>query len=187
MQTLVDYLEHDLRIISVGLNPSLPSVRDGYYFSGKRNRFWPALNQSTLLQSPLCPGFDAMQTLIERDRIGFTDTVKRPTAGSADLYAADFKQWVPVLAGKLLRYTPRVVWFQGKLAYRNYLKYATALPQRHVPWGMQSEKIGTSRVFVSPNPSPANAAFSQQKLIEWMDQLAEIVEEVADAPSWYTS
>ncbi len=175
MQTLSDYLDHDLCMISVGLNPSLPSVRDGYYFSGRRNRFWPALNQSRLLQNPLTPSRESMQHMLERERIGFTDTVKRPTAGAGDLRAADFKQWVPVLEEKLLCYQPGLVWFHGKVAYKNYVKYAAHTASQSVPWGLQDNKIGQSSVFVAPNPSPANAVFSLDDLVAWFNQLAQLI------------
>ena len=172
VHTLDDYLEDDLRIISVGLNPSLPSVQDGYYFSGKRNRFWPALNRSTLLRSPLSPSIDAMQTMLRRERIGFTDTVKRPTAGAGDLRAADFKQWVPVLEEKLHRHQAHVVWFHGKVAYKNYLKHSALEVGEEIPWGLQQHTIGKSKVFVAPNPSPANAVFSLDDLVGWFNKLA---------------
>ena len=175
MQTLADYLDNNLRIISVGLNPSLPSVRDGFYFSGKRNRFWPALNQSRLLKTALAPSADAMQIMLERDRIGFTDTVKRPTAGAGDLRARDFKHWAPVLQEKLIKYRPDIIWFHGKVAYKNYLKHSgETVVTDNVPWGLQDLLIGQSKVFVAPNPSPANAVFSLEDLIGWFNQLANL-------------
>ena len=173
--TLADYLQPGLRIVSVGLNPSLPSVRDGYYFSGKRNRFWPALNRSKLLQTPLEPSVEAMLTLLERDRIGFTDTVKRPTAGAGDLRAADFKKWAPLLHEKLVQLDANTIWFHGKVAYKNFLKYAACFDNTDCEqWGMQPQKIGCSNIFVSPNPSPANAAYSLDDLVKWFDRLAAI-------------
>ena len=81
LKTLSDYLGPGLEIVSIGLNPSLPSVREGFYFANPRNRFWRALNGSGLLAEPLVPGVAAMEVLLTRDRIGFTDVVKRPTAG----------------------------------------------------------------------------------------------------------
>jgi TDG/mug DNA glycosylase family protein len=171
METLADYLDYDLRIISVGLNPSLPSIRDGYYFSGVRNRFWPGLNRSKLLQSSLEPSVESMQIMLKRDRIGFTDTVKRPTAGAGGLNAADFREWVPILEEKLIQYQARVIWFHGMVAYKNYLKYAATIPPEDVSWGLQNEKIGSSKIFVAPNPSPANAVYTLDDLVDWFDRL----------------
>ena len=54
-----------------------------------------------------------MDVLLERYGIGFTDVVMRPTAGGKDLLAADFREWVPRLDDKLLRYQQTVAWFHG--------------------------------------------------------------------------
>ena len=56
MKTLPDYIRGDLRILSIGLNPSLPSVREGFYFANPRNRFWRALQCSGLLSDELETG-----------------------------------------------------------------------------------------------------------------------------------
>ena len=55
--TLPDYLAADLRLLSVGINPSLRAVREGFYFPNPQNRFWPALNASGLLAAPVVPRF----------------------------------------------------------------------------------------------------------------------------------
>ena len=170
MKTLPDYLCSGLRVVSIGLNPSLPSVRAGYYFANPRNRFWRALHSSGLLSEQLEPGIAAMEILLSRYSIGFTDVVKRPTAGAKDLCAADFREWAPQLKVKLLRYQPGVAWFQGKLAYANYLKYSEGI-RPEIDWGQQSHIIGCTRVFVTPNPSPANAAYSLDDLSRSYRQL----------------
>lgn len=171
MKTLPDYLRPGLDIVSIGLNPSLPSVRAGFYFANPRNRFWRALNASGLLAAPVVPGVAAMQLIFERDGIGFTDVVKRPTAGGSALRAADYRAWAPLLRDRLLEYAPRIAWFHGKQAFMNYLRYAERRPVA-VDWGEQPLPIGASRVFVTPNTSPANAAYSLDDLSEWMRRLA---------------
>ena len=174
MKTLPDYIRGDLRILSIGLNPSLPSVREGFYFANPRNRFWRALQGSGLLADELEPGVDAMDVLLERYGIGFTDVVKRPTAGGKDLLAADFREWVPRLEEKLLRYQPTVAWFHGKLAYNNYLKHIGAA-RAQTDWGAQPYRVEETRVFVTPNPSPANAAWSLDELVEWYRRLQQFL------------
>jgi TDG/mug DNA glycosylase family protein len=171
MKTLPDYLRPGLDIISIGLNPSLPSVRAGFYFANPRNRFWRALNASGLVPEPLGPGIEAMDRLFEKRGIGFTDVVKRPTAGGGELRAADYREWSPLLHDKLLQYQPCIAWFHGKQAYRNYLKYAMEIKST-IDWGEQPLRIGESYVFVTPNPSPANAAWSLDDLAAWYRRLA---------------
>ena len=170
MDTLPDYLCSGLQLVCIGLNPSLPSVRAGFYFANPRNRFWRALQVSELLNVTLEPGIDAMDVLLRQHRIGFTDVVKRPTAGAKDLRAADFREWAPQLRQKLLHYQPGVAWFHGKLAYANYLRYGESV-RATIDWGRQPLRIGCTRVFVTPNPSPANAVYSLDDLSAWYRQL----------------
>ena len=171
METLPDYLRDDLVILSIGLNPSLPSVALGFYFANPRNRFWKALNRSALVAVDLTPGEAAQESLFHEHGIGFTDVVKRPSAGMSALRAADYREGAPALREKLLRYQPLIAWFHGKEAYRNYLKH-TGLSVKSLVWGEQSQLIGCSHVFVTPNPSPANAAFSLPMLVAWYEKLA---------------
>ena len=173
VKTLPDWLGPDLDIVSVGLNPSLNSVRMGFPFATPQNRFWAALNGSGLIDEVLEPGVPAMQRLFEHYRIGFTDVVKRPTPGAAQLRMADYREWAPVLTEKLLTCAPRLICVHGKLAWRQYLK-CSGQGADELDWGLQPRSIGTSRVFVTPNPSPANAVYSLHDLIVWYRRLAEL-------------
>jgi double-stranded uracil-DNA glycosylase len=173
VKTLPDYLRDGLDIISIGLNPSVYSAERGFYFARGQNRFWRALNGSKLVRRTLTPGDAAIKELFREHGIGFTDVVKRSSAGAGDLAAADFKHWAPVLREKLLRYAPRIAWFHGKVAYQNYLRHAEAV-QEEVEWGKQPRTIGESRVFVTPNPSGANATFALADLISAYDELARL-------------
>lgn len=172
MQTLPDYLTARLRLISIGLNPSLPSVRAGFYFANPRNRFWRALHASKLVSGHYQPAPGVEQRLVDAERVGFTDVVKRATRGAHELRADDYGVWAPRLERKLDRYAPHCAWFHGKLAYRNFLRHSS-LADHEVVWGEQSVRIGDSLVFVTPNPSPANAAYSLEDLVAWYNRLAE--------------
>lgn len=170
MKTLPDYLDHELRIISIGLNPSPISVKAGYYFANPRNRFWAALNGSRLVDEELRPGQAAMQELFMSYKIGFTDLVKKPARMGNELRAADYRAGAPVLKDKLLGYQPGIAWFHGKVTYRNYLKYAEGM-DTEIPWGEQKHSIGKIHVFVTPNPSPANARYSIADLVRFYNEL----------------
>lgn len=179
LDTLPDYLRRGLDIVFVGLNPSLPSVRAGRYFANPRNRFWPALNRSGLVDRELSTEGDS--SLLE-DGIGFTDVVKRPTAQGSGLKSADFRRWSPVLKGKLLEFQPRIVCFHGVTAYKAYLRYAENV-RENPELGLQQRTIGGSRVFVVPNPSPANAVYSLDDLAGWYRRLKVLREElVSEGP-----
>lgn len=170
LNTLADYLRPGLRLLSIGLNPSLGSVEAGFYFANPRNRFWPALLASGLAPPGITPGAGAVALLFAEHGIGFTDVVKRPSAGGASLRAADFKRFAPELRAKLAEYRPAVAWFHGKQAYNGYLRYG----EGRAPGGGFGEQpdLAGCRVFVTPNPSPANAAYSLAALSDWYRRLA---------------
>ncbi len=172
MKTLPDFLRHDLDILSIGLNPSLRAVQAGYYFATPQNRFWPAVNASALFERELPPSRESMDWMFEQG-MGFTDVVKRPSRGSAQLRAADFREWAPVIRVELELYRPRIAWFHGKLAYENYIKYAEDRRER-IPWGRQRRRLGDTLCFVTPNPSPANASYSLQDITTWYTKLARL-------------
>ncbi len=160
-----------MRLLSIGLNPSLPSVAAGFYFANPRNRFWRVLNASGLLSESIEPGPAAMERLLEQERMGFTDLVKRPTRGAADLRASDYRAAVPCLRKLVEKHQPQCAWFHGKLAYGYFVRYG-GVAATDITWGLQAHSIGQSRIFVTPNPSPANAAFSVDDLVTAYRQLA---------------
>jgi TDG/mug DNA glycosylase family protein len=168
--TLQDSLAIGLDIVFVGLNPSAYSVRAGHYFANPRNRFWRALNRSGLVDQELSPEQDSA---LLGWGIGFTDVVKRPTPQASGLTAADFRYWAPVLKAKLLQYQPRIACFHGTMGYRAYLKHGEGVEEKPA-LGLQSRTIGASRVFVTPNPSPANAQFSLEELAHWYQELRRL-------------
>lgn len=170
MKTLPDYLRQDLRIISIGLNPSLASVKAGYYFANPRNRFWKALNMSRLIDSELQPGTAAIQVMFDKYKIGFTDLVKKPTRMAKELRVADFREGAMILNEKIHLFQPGIAWFHGLLTYRYYLKY-TEGDTANIKLGQQRHMIGRTRVFVTPNPSPANARYSLDELIRSYNDL----------------
>ncbi|HEX7048081.1 MAG TPA: mismatch-specific DNA-glycosylase [Gammaproteobacteria bacterium] len=172
--TLPDWLAPGLRIVSIGINPSLPSARAGFPFANPRNRFWPALNASGLVEAPVEPGIAAMDILLERDRIGFTDIVKRATPMEKNVGREEFRAGADVLLGKLHAYQPRVIWLHGKTPLNSLCRAAGISPGGD--WGLQPVSLEGIPLFVTPNPSPANAAFSLENLIGWYKRLAETVD-----------
>ena len=180
MNTLPDALREGLRALAVGINPSLPSVRAGFHFANPRNRFWPALNASRLVDAPLEPGLEAVAVLVERYGIGFTDIVKRPTAGSAELRPREFREGAARLEALVERLEPGVVWFQGAMGWRAFARYAGRRVAGEVEWGAQEWWIGGARIFVTPNPSPANASYSLPVLTGWFDALADFLPAIGE-------
>ena len=173
--TLPDYLAPGLDIVFVGINPGAYSAQVGHYFATPRNRFWAAVKAAGLIEPTLGPETD--HRILEYG-MGFTDVVKRPSASASQITAAEFRQGAPVLKDKLLRYQPRIACFHGMTAFSSFARYA--LSQRGpFSLGLQPFTLGETLLFVVPNPSPANAAFSLDTLVSWYRELKVLREQVA--------
>jgi len=178
--TLPDYLRPGLDLIFIGINPGLYSVCRGHYFARTTSRFWPAFSRSKLSQrmrhelklEKLFPEHDSQ---LPRFGIGLTDVVKRPSANASELTPEDFTFWVPILLQKLHRHAPRVACFHGLTAYRPFCNIALKSPGPPPVLGAQPERIGDTRLFVVPNPSPANAHFTLADQTDWYNRLSEFL------------
>jgi TDG/mug DNA glycosylase family protein len=176
IMTLADLLRDKLDLVFIGINPSLYSVAQGHYFARKTNRFWPAFSRS-LLSEParrglrveaLEPSHDAL--LLDYG-IGFTDVVKRPTARADELSPDEYAAGARDLVTKLETFRPRIACFHGMMGYRPFiLGHAPMSPKPLL--GEQPVRIGLTRLFVIPNPSPANAHSSPAEQTAWYDRLA---------------
>jgi len=176
--TLPDLLAPGLRLVFVGINPSVYAAERGHYFARQTNRFWPALSCSTL-SAPIRATLGRERLVPEDDvllpdfGIGFTDVVKRPTPNASGLTPDDFRTWAPQLFANLGRYRPSVACFHGVVGYRAFLKYALGAGEKDLQLGLQPRTLGETRIFLVPNPSPANAHFRLADQVHWDDQLAE--------------
>ena len=181
--TLPDYLERHLDLVLVGINPGLYSVARGHYFARPTSRFWPAFSRSRL-SAPIRAALGVDMLTPAHDAallgfgIGFTDVVKRPSANAADLARRDFAAWAPRLGVRLRRYRPRVACFHGLTAYRPFVRFALRRPDLVPRLGPQTETIGAIRLYVVPNPSPANAHFTVADQAGWYDRLSDFIEAV---------
>ncbi|ABF43416.1 G/U mismatch-specific uracil-DNA glycosylase [Candidatus Koribacter versatilis Ellin345] len=181
--TLPDYLGPGLDLVLIGINPGLYSAMKGHYFARKNNRFWPAFSASRLSLG-MREGLGLQTVGPEHDceclrfGIGLTDVVKRPTANAAGLTPQEFARGARELIEKLERLQPRVACFHGTTGYRPVLEHGWSLRPKAVALGVQNERIGETRIFVVPNPSPANAHFRPADLTAWYDRLADFVDTV---------
>ena len=174
--TLPDLSRGGLDLLFIGINPSLFSVARGHYFARKTNRFWPCFSQSVLSEpARRALGVDRLEpehdAVLPEHGIGFTDVVKRPTARADELSAEEFAAGACDLMTKLETLQPRIACFHGMMGYRPFLRvFAPAAPKPVL--GEQPLRIGQTRVFVIPNPSPANAHVTPAIQTSWYDRLA---------------
>jgi TDG/mug DNA glycosylase family protein len=170
--TLPDHLRDGLDIVFVGINPGAYSATVGKYFATSTNRFWRAFSRSRIvnIDRDLVAGDEAW---LNDAGVGFTDVVKRASASASNLKAADYRYWAPLTLRKLEEHAPLVVCFNGLTGYQAFARYSLDLRLKP-KLGEQAERIGSSRVFVAPNPSAANAAFSLDVITGWYQKLREL-------------
>jgi double-stranded uracil-DNA glycosylase len=183
--TLPDHLLPGLIVVFVGINPGLYSAARGHYFARRTSRFWPAFSASRLSE-PVRRGLGVRSLQPEHDcelphfGFGLTDLVKRATSNGSQLSPIDFEQGVPVLVEKLRHHRPVVACFHGLTAYRPFFAHALRHTGSPPLLGPQLDAIGSTRLYVVPNPSPANAHFTLADQTAWYDRLAEFIDKIKE-------
>ena len=154
---LEDILAEHLAVIFCGINPGLTAAAQGHHFAGRGNRFWRTLHLAGFTPGEVRPEND--RTLLQH-QCGLTAVVERPTARADQLSLHEFSAAAAAFEQKIVRYAPRFVAFLGKAAY------GALSGQREVAWGLQPKTFGGASVWVLPNPSGRNLAFSLDQLVE---------------------
>ncbi len=177
--TLPDRLGPGLRLILVGINPSLYAVAHGHYFARPQNRFWPAFSASRLGQ-PICRALGVERLRPEHDLllpdygVGLTDVVKIPSVSASSVTPEMYREGVPRLCATLRQCRPRVVAFHGMTGFRPFLRFGLGVSERP-DWGAQPHSLGGIPLYVLPNPSGANARFKPAELVEGYNHLADFL------------
>ena len=154
---LEDILAEHLAVIFCGINPGLTAAAQGHHFAGRGNRFWRTLHLAGFTPEEVRPENDRS---ILQHQCGLTAVVDRPTARADQLSLQEFSAAAAAFEEKISRYAPRFVAFLGKAAY------GALSGQRDVAWGLQPKTFGGASVWVLPNPSGRNRAFSLEQLVE---------------------
>ena len=139
-----------LRVLFVGINPSLRSAEVGHHFARPGNRFWTALHRAGFTPRVLAPHEDG---LLPAFGIGVTNFVSRPTRAAAELTAAELRAGAAALDATVRAWQPRLVAVVGVVAYRMAFRRSAA------ELGLQCEQVGGRPVWVLPNPSGLNAHY----------------------------
>ena len=139
-----------LRVLFVGINPSLFSAQAGHHFARPGNRFWPTLHAAGFTPRRLGPEEDAA---LPEYGVGVTNIASRPTRAAAELSRSELREGATALERVVAEYAPRLVAIVGLGAYRAAFDHAKAA------WGLQPETIGGRPVWVLPNPSGLNAHY----------------------------
>ena len=145
---LPDLLRSGLDVVFCGINPGLYSAAIGHHFGRPGNRFWPTLFAAGFTPH-LFTGFNDHELLSLN--FGATNIAPRTTATADQLSSDELVRGAHSLRRKIREYQPRFLAVLGITAYRS----AFLLPKAAL--GLQLELIGSTRVWVLPNPSGLNA------------------------------
>ena len=151
--TLADLVAPRLRVLIIGLNPSVVAAETGVPFGGRTNRFWPAAMDAGLLSKDRDPW-----AAFTGSHIGFTDLVKRASARADGLTRAEYAAGAGCVRALVQWLAPTVVCFAGLAGYRAAVDRTAAI-------GVQSTAFGGAITYVMPNPSGANAHASRADLV----------------------
>jgi TDG/mug DNA glycosylase family protein len=154
-RTLPDLVAPGLRVLLVGINPSLWSGWSGYHFGRPSNRLWTTLHEAGFTSRKLAPE-DTAELLAAG--IGISNLVARATARADELTDDEIRAGVPRLSALVRGVRPRAVAVLGVSAYR----VAFARPKAAV--GRQPETLDGAVLWVLPNPSGLNAHYQQPAL-----------------------
>ena len=144
---LPDYLEKDLNLVFVGINPSLTAAYRGRYYAGPGNHFYKLLHESGLV--PRFVSFEEDHQLLQFG-IGLTNIVDRATRSSADLSRAEIKEGSIRIEKKLREFKPKIAVFNGRCIYD---VFANKTGKSDFNFGLQPEKIAETAVWVVPSSS----------------------------------
>jgi TDG/mug DNA glycosylase family protein len=164
--TLPDVIAADLAVLFCGLNPGLKAAATGHHFEGRSNRFWRVLHLAGFTPQQMSP-------MNDRDLLahgcGITAVVERATASAAEVSTREYMAAAHSFQTKIETYRPTYIAFLGKAAYK------AISVQREVDWGRQRATFGGSAVWVLPNPSGLNRAFSLDNLAAAYNELYQAV------------
>lgn len=143
---LPDYLQENLDIVFIGINPSMHAAWTGKYYDGPGNHFWQCLHLSGIVPENMTAVDD--HKLLNYG-IGFTNVVPRTTRGLSDLSKQEIAEGAVKLREKLAYWKPKIAVFNGKIIYEVYAK------QKKFMYGMQPDRMpGTDIVqWVMPSSS----------------------------------
>ena len=138
-------------VLVLGSFPSVLSRENSFYYGNPRNRFWQVMAAVLGESAPALGDIDAKRALLLRHRIALWDVIEScDVRGSSD---ASIRNVVPADVARITGVAPiEAVLCNGSTAGRLYCRWLEPVT------GMQAE--------VLPSTSPANAAWSLERLTE---------------------
>ena len=162
MDELPDIVKPGLSVLFCGINPGLRSAELGQHFARPGNRFWRTLHQSGFTDRLLEP---AEQWSLLDYGLGVTNLVARASAAASELSRQELEDGAAKLVTKVRALQPGWIAFVGLQAYRT----AFARPKAGV--GRQPEMVGSTGIWLLPNPSGLQAHYQLPELVRLFSEL----------------
>ena len=149
------YINKESRFLILGTFPSVKSRENNFYYSHKRNRFFPIL--CSIYNEPLPLSIEDKKKLLDKYHIALYDVIY-----SCDIVNSDdssIKNVIPIDIATLLKEYPSItkIGITGKKAAKLFDKYL-------------KDKVVIPVIYL-PSTSPANAKISLEQLISDYSQL----------------
>ena len=151
------YVEHEFapvyneesQVLVLGSLPSVKSREQGFYYGHPRNRFWKVVAAVLGVPEPLT--IEEKKRMLLAGHVAVYDVIRAcEIIGSSD---SSISNVTPTDLSKVLSTAPiRQIYANGATAAKLYHKY--------------QEKITGRDIITLPSTSPANAAFSMERLAE---------------------
>jgi hypoxanthine-DNA glycosylase len=147
--TIPPVWDENSKVLILGSFPSVKSREQQFFYGHKQNRFWRVLSE--VLGCPVPQSIDEKKEMLLSHNIAVWDVIASCTiTGSSD---ASIREVVPNDFSRILKEADiRAIYANGAKAYEFYKKYCVKIT------GIEAVKL--------PSTSPANAAFSLDKLVE---------------------
>ncbi|MDO4345248.1 MAG: DNA-deoxyinosine glycosylase [Eubacteriales bacterium] len=160
MHTFEPVFDENSRILILGTFPSVKSRENNFYYGHPQNRFWQVLAGLTGESVP--DTIPEKKIFLLKNHIAIWDViVECDIAGSSD---SSIKNVVPADLSRVLQKAPvKQIFANGNKACELYRKYA--MP-----------KVGREIVKL-PSTSPANAAFTLDRLMEQWSKITYYLQE----------
>jgi TDG/mug DNA glycosylase family protein len=163
-RTLADTVGPGMRLLVVGVNPSLHSADAGVGYFTNGNRFWPAALAATLVSRERDP-----LHALRAHHVGMTDFVKRATPAADEVSVDELR----VGRARLERL---VAWLEPSAVCVTSLGAWRAAVDRNAVEGEQPEPFGGRPVYVMGSTSGRNAHGSLERATEHLRAAATLAD-----------
>lgn len=161
-RTLTDFVGPHMRLLVVGLNPSLYAADFGVGYARPGNRFWPAAIRAGLVSRDR----DPLHALVVHG-VGMTDLVKRATVSASEISRAEYREGVARVERLVRWLAPKAVCMVGLSGWRAAVDPKTVV-------GVQERQVAGCPVYVMPSTSGANARVGLSQLEEHLRAAADL-------------